>query len=182
MGSPNRSGIIEAKMKNLREWEQKTRQGYSHIYTVIKEILQSKQEIEKVYAQIDLKMASIKNTLKQDQLQGKSIVKVKKKPWQPSEKNTLSGHVEELGKRLELKFVADTENLCSGVCREFFSFDHTVLREFLKLHQVNARKMDRTETESRFEELVRLDPSNKPCFYNVRRNIVTLIQQLGGEE
>ena len=169
-------------MKNLKEWEQKTGQGYSNIYTVIKEILQSKQEIEKVYAQIDHKMASIKNTLKQDLQQGQSTIRVKKKPWQPSKKNTLSGHVEELGKRLEIKFVSDTGNLCSGVCREFFSFDHTVLKEFLKLHGVNARKLDRTETESRFEELVRLDPSNKPCFYNVRRNIVALIQQLGGEE
>ena len=169
-------------MKNLREWEQRTGQGYSHIYTVIKEILQSKQEIKKIYAQIDLTMASIKNTLKQDQQQGQSMVKVKKKPWQPSEKNMFSGHVEELGKRLELKFVSDTGDLCSGVCREFFSFDLTVLREFLKLHQVNVRKMDRTETESRFEELVRLDPSNKPCFYNVRCNIVTLIQQLVGDK
>jgi len=169
-------------MKDLKEWVKNTEQGYSRLYTVINDIVQNKQEIEQVYAQIDKKLASIKNTLEKNEKQSQSIIKVKKSFWSRGEKNTVAGHVESLGKKLESKFVTDTDDLCERVCQEFFSFDLRMLGEFLKFHRIDCRKKERTERESCFEEFVRLDPANKPCFYNVRRNMIAMLRQLAAEK
>jgi hypothetical protein len=174
--------IDRAKMKNRKEWEQKTNEEYSRIFTGVKNILKNKQKIEQTYVQIDHEMAMIKNILEKDPQQGQSIVQVKKKFWRRSEKSTLMGHMEDLGKRLENKFVSDTGELCSRVCHVFFNFDHKKLGEFLKFHKIDSRKLDRVERESRFEEFVRLDPKNKPSFYNVRCNTFALVQELAGEK
>jgi hypothetical protein len=165
-------------MKNKSEWEQQCKEGYSNLFSVIRDILNTKRELQQIYAQIDKSMASIKNALKKNPKQGQSIIKVKTKFWSSGEKNTLAGHVEGLEKSLESKFVSDTVNICGRVCNEFNSFDHKILGKFLRLHGVSNHKMNRLEREMRFEELVKHAANNKPGFYNVRRNSCALIRDL----
>jgi hypothetical protein len=65
-------------MKNLEEWERKTIEVYSCLFTAVKEILTITNEIERIYAQIGKSLASIQSTLGKDPRRGRQVVKLKK--------------------------------------------------------------------------------------------------------
>jgi hypothetical protein len=170
------------RAKDLDNWEQEAAKQYSRIITTAQHVLEAKRHIQVVYAEIEESLSRIQIALKEDPKQGEQVIKVKKNFLSQANTSTFSGHMNELGGRLERKFVTDTEKLCSETANTCIEFDHRMLGEFLERHGVKARKLDHTARAAQFDEIIKQDPLNRPIFYNIRRNLLAIVEELSKKD
>lgn len=165
-------------MKSRKQWEKEAGEQYSRMYATASNVLETKKTIQSTYGEIQKKMADIHKMLHEDRKQGQRIIKLKRYFWSRAETDTISGHMKTLGGKLKRKFSDDTKTLSDQTASCLIEFDHRLLGEFLEIHGIKARKMNRAEREIRYEELVAGDPSLKPRFYNLRRNLMAMVNEL----
>ena len=90
--------------------------------------------------------------------------------------------MEKVGGKIEHKFVDDTEELCGQTSSTCIEFDHRMLGEFLKRHGVKARKLDYAARVAQYDEIINQDPKQRPIFFNIRRNLLAIVDQLGKKD
>jgi hypothetical protein len=165
-------------MKSKDNWEQETEKLYSEMYESASHILETRHTLQATYAAIESTLAGIQEHLQADSKQGQQVVKLKRHFWSRAETDTFSGHMKGMGKKIRRKFVTDTETLCGNAVRCYLEFDLKKLGEFLEMHGVKAGKMDRLQRQACYEEIIRQDPCSKPRFFNLRRNLIAIVDKL----